>query len=65
MLGSTVEKDADFKADVRKRIQFALDECESRKLAKEGDAVIVATGALPGPGYTNSMRVMRFKMDQL
>uniref|UniRef100_A0A674E0Y7 Pyruvate kinase n=1 Tax=Salmo trutta TaxID=8032 RepID=A0A674E0Y7_SALTR len=44
--------------DVDLRVNFALEMGKHRHFFKSGDVIIVVTGWRPGPGYTNTMRVV-------
>ncbi|KAG7252244.1 hypothetical protein CRUP_033477, partial [Coryphaenoides rupestris] len=44
--------------DVDLRVNFALDYGKNRSFFKSGDVILVVTGWRPGPGYTNTMRVV-------
>mgnify|MGYP003571885211 CR=1 FL=1 len=52
------EPKANWIDDINTRVKFAYDICLQLKLAFEGQPMILVTGLNPGPGFTNTIRII-------
>jgi len=56
----TEPKAAQWEVDVHNRLQWALGHAAERELIKPNQAVVFVCGSRPGPGTTNSIRILPY-----